>query len=138
MSENDTLKSIIRDLTSVSGGQVFTAYREDVPVNHQEAILKIWADPEVGKGESDCGCGLGGKCPDPPVRKPLNESVAESLIYELFAGKIQVALAGNPVTCQRLENRIRDFFDWQNQDPHIPEYQFIDEDKWDDGNARDL
>lgn len=135
MSETDNLKAIIQDLTSVSGGQVFTGYREDVPVNHQESILRIWAESEDAGGE-DCGCGLGNKCPDPPVRKPLSESVAENLIYALFAGEVQVALAGNPVTCQRLEERIRDFFDWQNQDPHKAEYQFIDE--VEDRNGRDL
>lgn len=115
MSETDTLRAIVRDLTSVSDGQVFTAYREDVSVNHQEAILRIWAESEDAGDGSDCGCGLGGKCPDPPIRTPLNESVAESLLRELFAGKVQVALAGNPITCQRLEDRIRCFFDWKGE-----------------------
>lgn len=113
MSETDTLKAIIRDLTSVSSGQVFTAYREDVLVNHQEAILRIWADSEAEDNVSDCGCGLGSKCPDPPVRNPINESVAESLLRQLFEEDIQVALAGNPITCQRVEDRIRAFFEWK-------------------------
>lgn len=46
-------------------------------------------------------------------RDPMNESVAESLLRELFEGKVDVALAGNPITCERLEKRIQAFFEWK-------------------------
>lgn len=47
-------------------------------------------------------------------RIPLSESVAESLLRELFDGKVEVALAGNPITIERLEARIRAFFQWKS------------------------
>lgn len=50
---------------------------------------------------------------DQVIRQPLSESVAESLLRQLFEGDVQVALAGNPVTCERLEGRIRAYFDWK-------------------------
>lgn len=48
-------------------------------------------------------------------RNLMNESVAESLLRQLFEGDVQVMVAGNPITCERLERRIQDFFSWKNQ-----------------------
>lgn len=106
MNEVSRLKQIVRDLTCKGdGGKWYAAYRGDVEVDNQEAIQKIW-------DEEDCGCGLGDKCPDPP-RPGITESVAENLLREIFDGKVEVALAGNPITCARIEDRIRAFFDWK-------------------------
>lgn len=50
---------------------------------------------------------------DQVVRRPLSESVAEGLLRQLFEGDIQVALAGNPITVERMERRVRAYFDWK-------------------------